>query len=162
MAARVPAPPAAAARTCEGRAGPYEGAEMKSSHTPFVCIFHSLFCCTACALWKTKPIFAVAPKTDTQRQTETQKRRQGTVAHTVQDGRKPKPRDLVWVVEAGNRGKTPGIIEPETGGKRKKEGRLRCTTIAYVFGAVHEKSGGKGKEGRKEGRKEGWLAGWLE
>ncbi len=84
-----------------------------------------------------------------------QKRRQGTVAHTVQDGRKPKPRDLVWVVEAGNRGKTPGIIEPETGGKRKKEGRLRCTTIAYVFGAVHEKSGGKGK-----GRKEGWLAGW--
>jgi hypothetical protein len=31
---------------------------------------------------------------------------------------------------------------------------LRCTTITYVFDAVHEKSGGKGKEGRK--------AGWLE
>jgi hypothetical protein len=29
-----------------------------------------------------------------------------------------------------------------------------------VFGAVHEKSGGKGKEGRKEGRLAGWLAGW--
>lgn len=50
FAARVPAPPAAVARTCEGRAGPYEGAEMKSSHTPFVCIFHSLLLHCMCAL----------------------------------------------------------------------------------------------------------------
>jgi hypothetical protein len=68
-----------------------------------------------------KPIFAAAPKIETQKQTETQKRRQGTVAHTVQDGRKPKPRDLVWVVEAGNRGKTPGIIGNRNRRKKKKK-----------------------------------------
>lgn len=124
---RVPAPQGAGARTCEGRAGPYEGAEMKSSHTPFVCIFHSLFCCTACALWKTH--FGSSTKNrhaETDRYAETQTRNRGT--HSA--GRKEAEAPGLGV-GCGGRKSREDAGDHKTRNRRKKKKRRAIAMHHY-------------------------------